>query len=144
MKPIRITKRLEFDAGHRVPGHDGKCRALHGHRYAVEITCEATQLDEAGFVVDFGIVKKKVGAWIDEVLDHAFIVWREDPALEAILAAVKATGCARVWSMAHPPTAENIAELLLTVSRSLLTGDHWSVVAVRVYETPTSWADAEA
>ena len=33
-----ITRRLEFDAGHRIPHHASQCRHLHGHRYAIEIT----------------------------------------------------------------------------------------------------------
>jgi hypothetical protein len=36
--PMRITRRLEFDAGHRIPDHASQCRHLHGHRYALEIT----------------------------------------------------------------------------------------------------------
>lgn len=28
-----ITRRLEFDAGHRIPDHQSQCRYLHGHRY---------------------------------------------------------------------------------------------------------------
>ena len=36
--PISITRRLEFDSGHRIPNHDGQCRHLHGHRYAIEVT----------------------------------------------------------------------------------------------------------
>ena len=35
---MRITRRLEFDAGHRIPNHQSQCRHLHGHRYALEIT----------------------------------------------------------------------------------------------------------
>lgn len=33
-----ITRRLEFDAGQRIPDHKSQCRHLHGHRYALEIT----------------------------------------------------------------------------------------------------------
>ena len=33
-----ITRRLEFDSGHRIPDHQSQCRHLHGHRYAIEIT----------------------------------------------------------------------------------------------------------
>ena len=36
--PMQITRRLEFDAGHRIPDHQSQCRHLHGHRYAIEIT----------------------------------------------------------------------------------------------------------
>ena len=35
---VRITRRLEFDAGHRIPNHASQCRHLHGHRYAIEVT----------------------------------------------------------------------------------------------------------
>ena len=35
---VTITRRLEFDAGHRIPHHANQCRHLHGHRYALEIT----------------------------------------------------------------------------------------------------------
>src|SRR5271169_6402363 len=36
--PMQITRRLEFDAGHRIPHHASLCKHLHGHRYAMEIT----------------------------------------------------------------------------------------------------------
>ena len=32
------TRRIEFDAAHRVMEHESKCRHLHGHRYAIEAT----------------------------------------------------------------------------------------------------------
>ena len=35
---ISVTRRLEFDAGHRIPDHRSQCRNLHGHRYVLEIT----------------------------------------------------------------------------------------------------------
>ncbi len=34
---ISITRRLEFDSGHHIPNHDGQCRHLHGHCYAIEV-----------------------------------------------------------------------------------------------------------
>ena len=57
---IEITRRLEFDAGHRVLGHEGKCKNLHGHRYSAEITVTAPDLDGLGRVIDFGVIKEKV------------------------------------------------------------------------------------
>ena len=52
-----ITKKLEFDYGHRVLGHEGKCRHLHGHRGVAEVTVYAPSLDNLGRVVDFGAIK---------------------------------------------------------------------------------------
>jgi len=63
---IRITRKIEFDSGHRVLGHEGKCAHLHGHRYVAEITVESAGLDSLGRVVDFSVIKEKVGKWVDE------------------------------------------------------------------------------
>jgi 6-pyruvoyl-tetrahydropterin synthase len=53
-----ITRRLEFDAGHRIPDHKSQCRHLHGHRYAIEITLSGEIINKAGdaangMVMDF-------------------------------------------------------------------------------------------
>lgn len=44
----------DFCAGHRVVGHENKCRHLHGHNYRVTFYCESQELDGVGRVVDFG------------------------------------------------------------------------------------------
>ena len=76
-----VTRKLEWDSGHRVLNHGGKCRHLHGHRYVAEITVEATQLNDLGMVVDFSLIKERVGKWIDENWDHNFLAHPEDPIL---------------------------------------------------------------
>ena len=42
---ITITRKLEFDAGHRIPDHKSQCRNLHGHRYTIEITLVGEVID---------------------------------------------------------------------------------------------------
>ncbi|MDR1848594.1 MAG: 6-carboxytetrahydropterin synthase, partial [Zoogloeaceae bacterium] len=59
---MRITRRLEFDAGHRIPDHQSQCRNLHGHRYALEITLEGEVNakpgeTDSGMVMDFADIK---------------------------------------------------------------------------------------
>jgi 6-pyruvoyltetrahydropterin/6-carboxytetrahydropterin synthase len=39
---------------HRQHRHEGHCSFLHGHNWSVEIEFACSQLDERGFVVDFG------------------------------------------------------------------------------------------
>ena len=56
---MQITRRLEFDAGHRIPDHRSQCRHLHGHRYAIEITLSGTILEAAG-EPENGIDRKSV------------------------------------------------------------------------------------
>jgi len=131
-----IIRRLEFDAGHRVLGHEGKCRHPHGHRYAVEIEVSAPELDSIGRVIDFSIVKELLGGWIDENLDHAFLVSVEDEPLAEALHSVGSN----VYTMMNNPTAENIAALLLLKATDLLRD--LMVESVTVYETPNCRAVA--
>lgn len=141
---ITCTRRLEWDAMHRVPGHEGKCKAFHGHRYVAEITCRAPddQLDDVGRVVDFGVIKARVGQFIDDRWDHTAILWSEDedPAVKAIAESNAAHGRPVYW-LAKPPTAEYIAEELGRVAGVCLQGTGVEVVSVRVYETPNCRAD---
>lgn len=132
-----ITRRLEFDYGHRLLNHEGKCRNVHGHRGVVELTVAAPALDEVGRVIDFGVLKSVVGGWIDEHLDHGYIGQQGDPVLEV---------CAEVGSkflvVDFPPTAEHLARYLFDVASNLLGGSYQiRVVRVRLYETPNGWAD---
>ena len=57
-----VTRRLEFDAGHRIPDHKSQCKHLHGHRYVLEITLSGEPIDQAGdssngMVMDFSEIK---------------------------------------------------------------------------------------
>ena len=138
-----ITRRLEFDAGHRVVGHESKCAHLHGHRYAAEITVVALGLDSIGRVVDFGNIKALVGKWIDDNWDHNMLLNSEDPLLAAT--------SWRDWNLKQPfiitnenPTAEVMARILFDKSATLLCDGGLSVHAVRIYETPNCWADFTA
>ena len=78
---IFATRKLHFDAAHRVMQHESKCKYLHGHRYVVEATFEAAQLDDLGRVVDFGVIKERLGQWLDAHWDHATILYQKDKEL---------------------------------------------------------------
>ena len=133
-----ITRRVEFDAAHRVMEHESKCRNLHGHRYAVEITCEG-ELDSLGRVIDFGVLKEIVGGWIDEKLDHGCILNIRD---ENIMILCQHEDW-KYYVMDFNPTAENLAmEIRMVATRLLMKVDGMTVKGVRVYETPNCWADA--
>ncbi|MBY0228204.1 MAG: 6-carboxytetrahydropterin synthase, partial [Gemmataceae bacterium] len=79
-----VTREITFCYGHRILGHAGKCRHLHGHNGRVAVTLEAESLDALGMVADFGTIKDTVGKWIAERLDHRMILKRGDPALPAL------------------------------------------------------------
>ena len=133
---LTITRRLEFDAGHRLRNHESKCRNVHGHRYVALITCRAPQLDDVGRVIDFGKIKEIVGSWIDEQWDHGFIYEAGDIIGEGITAASMKT-----FEMATPPTAENMSKYLFRVAFDFLNAHNIEVTNVRLYETPNCYAD---
>ena len=137
---LTMTKRLEFDAGHRLVNHESKCSNLHGHRYAVEVEITLVGgLDHAGRIVDFGDVKALLGTWIDEHLDHTFIANEADPMLDAIRAGQRKA----VFVMECEPSAENLAAMLLGVARDMLDVEGARrVTRVTIWETPTSRAEA--
>ena len=132
------TRIIEFDAAHRLLGHESKCAHNHGHRYRVEVEC-AADLDSVGRVIDFSDIKRKLGSWIDENIDHGTIANAND---HAYLASLEAMGETRVYRMAANPTAENIAAEILRVGTAML--DPIRVVRVRVWETPNCFAEVRA
>jgi 6-pyruvoyltetrahydropterin/6-carboxytetrahydropterin synthase len=132
---ITITKRLEIDAGHRLLNHESKCRNIHGHRYAFEFTIESKAgFDEVGRIIDFSIVKEKLGGWLDLHWDHAMIVQDTDPLLVWLQ-----ENAQKYYPVPFSPTAENLVGFMAQVARELFR-DHLEVVEVACYETPTSVA----
>jgi 6-pyruvoyltetrahydropterin/6-carboxytetrahydropterin synthase len=140
--PISCTRRIEFDAAHRVMEHESKCKHLHGHRYALEGTFTADSLDSLGRVVDFGVIKEKLGGWILEHWDHATILSDKDKPLgEAIATKTGQT----IFYLPANPTAENMADYLLNkVCPELFRGLNVKCTRMRLYETPNCYVDAAA
>lgn len=130
-----IVRTVEFDAGHRVATHDGKCRNPHGHRYRVELAVYGP-VPDSGMVVDFGVLAEVLERDVHDVLDHGFIVDRADTDL---LDALAGHGW-KVVIIDGPPTAENLAEWVwYAVSQTM---GEWGLAmeSVTLYETPKSWA----
>lgn len=122
---------------HRIPRHESKCAAFHGHRYAAELTCTAPELDDRGRVIDFGVVKARLGAWIDARWDHTAILMRGDPdPAVPHLAESNARAGRPVYFLDAPPTAENLAAELARVAGELLADTGVTLVGVRCWETP--------
>ena len=136
---VECTRRIEFDAGHRVIGHQNKCKYLHGHRYVLEVTARSAKLDELGMVVDFGTLKTVIKEWIDENLDHNVILDKKDRELGTFIS--KHTGQS-VYYLNSNPTAENIAlHLKIDIIPKLFIGSSFDITKVRLFETPNAFVE---
>jgi 6-pyruvoyltetrahydropterin/6-carboxytetrahydropterin synthase len=141
-----ITRRLEFDAGHRIPNHASQCRHLHGHRYALEITLagEVIRTEGAagqGMVMDFSDVKAIARAMLVEHWDHAFLVYQGDHAVAGFLASLPGH---KTVVLPVVPTAENLAAEAFRILDAAYVdtyGNQLRLQQVRLYETPNNWAD---
>jgi 6-pyruvoyltetrahydropterin/6-carboxytetrahydropterin synthase len=138
---LSCTRIIEFDAAHRIIGHESKCATLHGHRYKIEITARPTDgLDAVGRVIDFGVIKTKCGRWIDHFWDHTCILKNGDPLIEAILS--DKISFKPPYIVEWNPTAENMCTFLFSEFSRLLSEFNISVTKIRVYETPNCYAEA--
>ena len=142
-----ITRRLEFDAGHRIPDHKSQCRHLHGHRYTIEITLSGSVIDKSGdaangMVMDFSQVKDLAKQHLVDAWDHAFLAFTGDKAIVDFLNSLPDH---KTVILDRVPTAENLAriafECLDAVYRDTY-GNQLQLDQVRLYETPNCWADA--
>lgn len=144
---MQITRRLEFDAGHRIPDHRSQCRHLHGHRYAIEITLsgeiiKASGQSENGMVMDFSEVKSLAMQHLVDAWDHAFLAYRGDTAIVDFLASLPDH---KTVLFDVVPTAENLAMIAFARLDAVYQdcyGNHLRLERVRLYETPNCWADA--
>jgi 6-pyruvoyltetrahydropterin/6-carboxytetrahydropterin synthase len=127
----RVTKEIHFCYGHRLLNYDGKCKNLHGHNGKAVVTLEAEGLDDLGMVVDFTELKRVVGKWIDDTLDHKMLLHKDDPVLPELLKRNEP-----VVTLDVNPTAESIARLIY--DHAAVAG--LPVVDVVLWETESSFA----
>lgn len=149
----QIERYHDISVGHRVVGHENKCRHLHGHNYRVHFTCELEDgytLDQVGRVIDFSDVKERLCMWLESHWDHKFLVWNQDPVFCDIIHFMDTGNDSLnilvdsiVW-LDFNPTAENLARYLVEVIGPIqLLGTHVKLVKVKIEETSKCSASFE-
>ncbi|PGL71212.1 6-carboxytetrahydropterin synthase QueD [Bacillus sp. AFS055030] len=124
-KRVLVNKEFTFDAAHHLHCYEGKCKNLHGHTYKVIFGISGF-VDEIGLVIDFGDIKQIWKEKIEIYLDHRY--------LNEML----------------PPmntTAENMVVWIFEQMENALKDETNPVQDIRVefvrlFETPTSYAEA--
>jgi 6-pyruvoyltetrahydropterin/6-carboxytetrahydropterin synthase len=124
---VLVSKEFTFDAAHHLHAYEGKCKNLHGHTYKVVFGISGFTND-IGITVDFGTLKQIWREKIEPYLDHRY--------LNETLPAMNTT-------------AENIVVWIYEQTQATLQAEHYCtkelearVEFVRLYETPTSYAEA--
>lgn len=117
-----VTKEIRFEAAHQIKSLPAthQCSRMHGHSYRVVICMKSRDVDDNGFVIDFGvlshIVKRYDHQYLNDLVEYKNL----------------------------QPSAENIAKTIYELIEGLLykSGvDDGEVVFVRVHETETAWAE---
>lgn len=130
---ITATRYHDFCAGHRVLGHENKCRHLHGHNYRVHFTIQSEDgLDSIGRVIDFSMIKLFLCEWLELNWDHKTLLYKEDPLVEEL----KKITPQDIVTVPFNPTAENMARHLVEqVGPATLNGLGVRLVKCVVEET---------
>jgi len=100
----------DIPLSHRQPFHAGRCSRLHGHSWSITLTFATDQLDENGFVIDFGDLHF-IEEWILDHLDHGIALCEKDPKAND-LKELESKGLLRIlW--VESASCEGIADFLL-------------------------------
>jgi 6-pyruvoyltetrahydropterin/6-carboxytetrahydropterin synthase len=114
----RVSVEDDFDAAHYLRGYQGRCEALHGHRYRVRVTLKANALNEIDLAYDFTLLKKHLREILADY-DHTCI--NDVPPFTVINA-----------------SAENIARTVYEALATRLDEPGVALDKVEVWESPTS------
>jgi 6-pyruvoyltetrahydropterin/6-carboxytetrahydropterin synthase len=110
---FQVTKtyghELGLSACFRQPLAKSHCRFLHGYALSFKFVFESDELDENGWVIDFGGLKY-LKAWLIENFDHKTVISAKDPKITLLremhiagiidLQVVPAVGCEAFARMA--------------------------------------------
>ena len=113
-----VSVEQHFDAAHYLRGYQGKCEALHGHRFRVVARLEAARLDDIGMAYDFSLLKQHLGE----------IIARFDHTCLNDVSPFDETN----------PSSENIAATIYEELKPKLAGAPASLTCVEVWESPES------
>ena len=126
-----ITKVFHFNAAHQYGHSDwtdeknwevfGPDSKIHGHNYTLEVMVTGDIVEDTGFLVDLGHLKKIVKKNVIDILDHSLF----DVEVE--------------WFKDRQPSSENLVIFIWNQIQSELKGA--KLHRIRLHETPTIFTD---
>lgn len=138
---LSVTKLFTFDLAHALFNHDGPCKNIHGHTYELTITISGPVLHKPGdpkdgMVMDFTELKEIVREHILSKYDHSLVLNRHSEEARTL----PTTYAGNLILMDLQPTCENLLLEFVKVLKRVLP-PRVILSAVRLRETPTSWAE---
>jgi 6-pyruvoyltetrahydropterin/6-carboxytetrahydropterin synthase len=115
-----LTIESHFAAAHQLRGYKGKCEAMHGHNWRVQVTVSSETLNDIGLVIDFTDLKQ-ISNEVIQSLDHSF--------LNEVFPFTEIN-----------PSSENIAKWLFDSIKKKVDDKNVSCSSVTVWESETSSA----
>ena len=112
---FEVTIIKSFSAAHLLAEIGGKCEALHGHNFKVEVTVAADQLNSNGLLIDFRFLKKHLGEILEEI-DHKHLN-------------------ALSYFKGMNPSAENISKYICEEMSSKIETSGVRMVRVKIWES---------
>lgn len=144
---MKVTKEVTFDSAHMLSNYKGKCENLHGHTYKLQVTIDQplqSEGNEECMVMDFNTLKKAID-FVTEAFDHAIIfsdaAYRSE-AENALMDWADKYGMNYVIISAGKSTSECIAIEIKSRISCYLAEIPTPSISVRIWETPTSFAEA--
>lgn len=134
-----------FEAAHRlydVNTYSEECRNnLHGHSYQVTVVVGRSELNDAGMVIDFKLLKHFLKEQIEDRYDHSCILKSTDPLCQPIV-----ENCDKVIITDDNPTAEWMSEIYYKLIDEMLEDidDQLILLSVKVQETAKNIAIRES
>lgn len=135
---MTVAKKFKWEAAHRIPWHNGKCKHLHGHSYKMIVEFEG-EPDEKGFVIDFNEIKTIIEPHIN-LIDHTTIISNNDSDLKDVFE----NKSWKYFLLPYDSTAENLCryflDLITKKNKEFLAANNITLVGVKIFETDTAYA----
>ena len=134
---MKIAKEFNWEMGHRLPEHFGKCKNIHGHSYKMLVEIGGDVM-ENGMVMDYYHLKDVIEPLVEK-MDHAFLAYKED---KTVIEFLEKMNSKRVI-VDFQSTVENITRYFLNEIKNAKLPSNIKSVKVRVCETPDDYAEEE-
>jgi len=112
----RLFVEQHFDSAHFLRGYQGKCEAVHGHRFNAVLKVKAEKLNDIGITCDFTDLKQYLREVVSR-FDHSLL--NDLKPFDEI-----------------NPSSENIAVTIYNELKPRLTEANVTIESVEVWETP--------